>query len=74
MRGDNLLRNNKNSEINCHLPGRPRGIVALAKTRLVKAHEQLAFNRQVDDGLNYHGQHVESTVQRVWEDLHSNSN
>ena len=66
-----LLRKNENSEVNLHLPGSCSSIVARAKTRLMKAYEELAFNRQVDNGLDDHGQYIEPTVQRVWEDLYS---
>ena len=66
-----LLRKNENSEVNFHLPRSSKSIIAHTKARLMKAYEELAFNRQVDNGLDYHGQYVEPTVQRVWEDLYS---
>ena len=68
-RSVDLLRNDKNPEVNIHLPGRRRRVVAQTDTGLVKAHEQFALDRQVDDGLNDHGQYVEPTICRVREDL-----
>jgi hypothetical protein len=58
-----VLRKNENSEVNFHLPRSCNSIVARTKTRLMKAYEELAFNRQVDNGLDDHGQYVEPTVQ-----------
>jgi len=58
-----LLCNNENSEVNFHLPRSCSSIVARTKTRLMKAYEELAFNRQVDNGLDDHGQYVEPTVE-----------
>ena len=50
-----LLCKNENSEVNFHLPRSCSSIVARTKTCLMKAHKELAFNRQVNNGLDNHG-------------------
>jgi len=57
------LGKNENSEVNVHLPGCCGSlIVSGANPGLMKTHEQLAFNRQVNGGLNDHSQYIEPTV------------
>ena len=56
------LGKNENSEVNVHLPGCCGSVVSEANTGLMKTHKQLAFNRQVNGGLNDHGQYIEPTV------------
>ena len=56
--GIGLLRKDENSEVDFHLPGSARSVVAGTKTGLMEAHEQLAFDCQVDNGLDGHGQDV----------------
>jgi len=64
-----VLRNSENPEVNIHFPGCCCRVVAQAEACPMKTYEEFTFNRQVDNGLNDHSQYVESTVQRVWEDL-----
>lgn len=39
-----LLCKDENPEVDFHLPGSARSVVTGTKTRLMKAHEQLAFD------------------------------
>ena len=61
-RSIDVLCKDENPKVDIHLPGCRCCVATHADTGLVKAHEQFALDRQVDNGLNDHGEYVEPAV------------